>query len=108
MHTINPKTGFTKNSKVLATSVVAKTCAEADAYATAFMAMDLDDTRKLLLISNIVGGPEVYIIYLNDKGATKEYMTPGFEALDFSVRLFGYDWDYFPFCQPIFFYITFR
>ncbi|WP_435624934.1 FAD:protein FMN transferase [Flagellimonas sp.] len=81
VHTINPKTGFTKNSKVLATSVVAKTCAEADAFATAFMAMDLDDTRQLLLISNILGGPEVYIIYLNDEGATKEYMTPGFEAL---------------------------
>lgn len=81
VHTINPKTGFTKNSKVLATSVVARTCAEADAFATAFMAMDLNDTRKLLLISNIVGGPEVYIIYLDNEGETKEYMTPGFEAL---------------------------
>ncbi|PRX57966.1 FAD:protein FMN transferase [Flagellimonas meridianipacifica] len=81
VHTINPKTGFTKNSKVLATSVIANTCAEADALATAFMAMDLDDTKKLLLISNILGGPEVYVVYLDSEGKTKEYMTPGFENL---------------------------
>ncbi len=81
VHTINPKTGFTKNSKVLATSVLANSCAEADAFATAFMAMDLNDTRKLLLISNIIGGPEVYIIYLDEEGEVKEYMTPDFEAL---------------------------
>ncbi|WP_422859216.1 FAD:protein FMN transferase [Flagellimonas sp. S174] len=81
VHTINPKTGFTKNSKVLATSVIANSCAEADAFATAFMAMDLDDTKKLLLISNILGGPEVYVVYLDSEGNTKEYMTPGFENL---------------------------
>ncbi|MEM9077040.1 MAG: FAD:protein FMN transferase [Bacteroidota bacterium] len=81
VHTINPKTGYTKNSKVLATSVVAKTCAEADAFATAFMAMDLADTKELLALSNIVGGPEVYVIYLDEKGETKEYMTPGFKEL---------------------------
>ncbi len=81
VHTINPKTGFTKNSKVLATSVLASTCAEADALATAFMAMDLNDTLQLLLISNILGGPEVYIIYLNTEGEVKEYMTSGFENL---------------------------
>ena len=81
VHTINPKTGYTKNAKVLATSVIAKTCSEADAFATAFMAMDLEDTKELLAISKVVGGPEVYIIYLNDKGETQEYMTSGFEEL---------------------------
>ncbi|TMU50847.1 FAD:protein FMN transferase [Flagellimonas algicola] len=78
VHTINPKTGFTKNSSVLAASVVAITCAEADAYATAFMAMDLVDTKKLLESEVNL---EAYIIYLDDNGETKEFMTPGFNAL---------------------------
>lgn len=78
VHTINPKTGFTKNSCVLATSVVAKTCAEADAFATAFMAMDLDDSKTLLKERNEL---EAYIIYLDEAGRTQEFMTPGFQEL---------------------------
>lgn len=78
VHTINPKTGYTKNSNVLATSVVASSCAEADAYATAFMAMDLDDTRNLLANQDNL---EAYIIYLNERGETQEFMTPGFKSL---------------------------
>lgn len=78
VHTINPKTGYTKNSSVLATSVIARSCAEADAYATAFMAMDLEDSKNLL-----EGGDnlEAYIIYLDEKGETQEFMTPGFKIL---------------------------
>ncbi|MEX0361118.1 MAG: FAD:protein FMN transferase, partial [Allomuricauda sp.] len=78
VHTIDPKTGFTKNSSVLAASVVANNCAEADAYATAFMAMDLADTKKLLETEDDL---EAYIVYLDDNGETKEFMTPGFSKL---------------------------
>ncbi|WP_420398888.1 FAD:protein FMN transferase [Flagellimonas sp.] len=78
VHTINPKTGFTKNSSVLAASVVANNCAEADAYATAFMAMDLVDSKKLLETEDDL---EAYIIFLDDNGETKEFMTPGFNEL---------------------------
>ena len=78
MHTIDPHTGFTKNSNILATSVLAETCMEADAYATAFMAMDLEDSKKLLQESP---GLEGYIIYLGAGGNTMEYMTPGFKDL---------------------------
>ncbi|UII80608.1 FAD:protein FMN transferase [Flagellimonas sp. CMM7] len=78
VHTINPKTGYTKNSKVLATSVVASSCAEADAYATAFMAMDLEDSKSLLTNQNNL---EAYIIYLDESGETLEFMTPGFKSL---------------------------
>lgn len=82
VHTIDPKTGYTKNSNILATSVIAATCAEADAFATAFMAMERKDIQALLLFSGILKGElDVYIIYLDDKGETKEYMTPGFEKL---------------------------
>ena len=78
VHTINPKTGFTKNSSVLAASVVAKNCATADAYATAFMAMDLEASKKILGEQKDL---EAYIIYLNEAGETEEYMTEGFKEL---------------------------
>jgi thiamine biosynthesis lipoprotein len=78
VHTIDPHTGFTKNSNILATSVLAETCMEADAYATAFMAMELEDSKKLLRESP---GLEGYIIYLGAGGNTMEFMTPGFKDL---------------------------
>ncbi|MGB5553363.1 MAG: FAD:protein FMN transferase [Flavobacteriaceae bacterium] len=78
VHTINPKTGFTKNGSTLGATVLANTCAEADAYATAFMAMDLDDTLKLLGQRHDLDG---YIIYIDEHGVTQEFMTEGFEAL---------------------------
>ncbi len=78
VHTMNPKTGYTKNSNVLGATVIANTCAEADAYATAFMAMDLDDSIKLLVEQE---GMDAYIIYLDENGETAEFMTMGFESL---------------------------
>ncbi|HKL91545.1 MAG TPA: FAD:protein FMN transferase, partial [Allomuricauda sp.] len=78
VHTIDPKTGYTKNSNVLATSVVAKTCAVADAYATSFMAMDLNDSKQVLENHDEL---EAYIIYLDKNGETQEFFTSGFEAL---------------------------
>lgn len=78
VHIINPITGFTKNSNVLGATVIAVTCAEADAFATAFMAMDLDDSIKLLTQQKEL---DAYIIYLDDNGDTKEFMTDGFKNL---------------------------
>jgi thiamine biosynthesis lipoprotein len=78
VHTIDPKTGFTKNSRVLAASVIADTCAKADAYATAFMALDLDESIKILGRQKEL---EAYIIYLNDSGTAEEFMTTGFKEL---------------------------
>ena len=78
VHTINAKTGFTKNSSILSATVVANNCMEADAYATAFMAMDLEDTQNLLKQINDL---ETFIIYLDEQGNTQRFMTPGFEKL---------------------------
>lgn len=77
VHTIDPKTGYTKNSKVLAVSVLAKTCALADAYATAFMAMDLEGSMEVIKEH---GELDAYIIHLDEQGTAQEYMTPGFAA----------------------------
>ncbi len=78
VHTIDPKTGFTKNSNVLATTVLAEDCATADAYATAFMAMNLEDSMAVL---DSLKQLDAYIIYLDENNQTKEHLTKGFEAL---------------------------
>lgn len=78
VHTINPKTGFTQNSNTLAVTILANDCATADAYATAFMAMDLSEAFKLV---NKNKSLEAYIVYLDENGHTKEFLTKGFKAL---------------------------
>ena len=47
-HTINPKTGFPIQTNVLSVSVVAKTCMEADAWATALMALSYEDGLEII------------------------------------------------------------
>lgn len=78
VHSINPKTGYTKNSKVLAASVIANDCATADAYATAFMVMNLESSIVLLENSKAL---EAYIIYLDGDNIIQNFMTDGFEEL---------------------------
>ena len=75
VHTLDPKTGYPKNSAILATSVLAKDCATADAFATAFMVMQLEKTKAFLKSSEL----DAYIIYLDENGITQEFMTAGFE-----------------------------
>ncbi|NJB36032.1 MULTISPECIES: FAD:protein FMN transferase [Flavobacteriaceae] len=77
VHTINPLTGYPKNGNILAATVLADNCAKADAYATTFMAMDLEDSKKLIAQENL----DAYIIYLDDAGNTLEFMTDGFKEV---------------------------
>ena len=76
VHTIDPKTGYTKNANTLGVTVLANSCAVADGYATAFMAMDLDRTLDFLSNQDEL---EAYVIYLDENGQTKEFMTGGFK-----------------------------
>lgn len=78
VHTIDPKTGFTKNGRILSASVISNTCARADAYATAFMVMELPETKDLL---ETVEELEAYIIYFDENGEVNEFMTPDFKKL---------------------------
>lgn len=48
VHTINPISGMAEPTNVLSASVIASTCAEADAYATALMAMPLELSKAFL------------------------------------------------------------
>ena len=64
-HTIDPKTGYPVQHNILSATVLAKHCAEADAYATSFMVMGLDGAKKTL-----ENHPELmaYLIYADHKG----------------------------------------
>ncbi len=49
VHTINPKTGFATESNLLSATVYGEVdCADVDAYATAFMAMGLEESKEFL------------------------------------------------------------
>lgn len=78
VHTIDPKTGYPQKSTVLSVSVIASTCMEADAYATAFMVMNLDESKELLKKLNHL---DAYIISTDKSGDLIEYKTKGFQEL---------------------------
>ena len=70
-HIINPKTGKSSKSDILSISVFAKTCMEADAYATTFIAMGLDKTKVFLKKNKNL---KAYIIY-NENGENKTFIS---------------------------------
>ena len=47
-HTINPKTGYPVQHSILSATVLCKECARADAYATTFMVVGLDEAKRIL------------------------------------------------------------
>jgi thiamine biosynthesis lipoprotein len=72
-HTIDPKTGFPVQHNILSSTVIAKDCATADAYATSFMVLGLDKAQKVLSKH-----PElmVYFIYSDHKGKNAVWFSP--------------------------------
>ena len=77
-HSINPKTGYPVRHNLLSVTVVAEDCMTADAYATAFLVMGLEESRKIGLTEK---GLEVYFIYSDEKGEFQTYSTLGFDRL---------------------------
>ncbi|WP_339702356.1 FAD:protein FMN transferase [uncultured Marixanthomonas sp.] len=77
VHTINPLTGKAEQSDVTSATVIANTCAEADAYATSFMALGLDKSKKILKeLSNV----EAYLTYTDSLNQQKEFLTRGMQS----------------------------
>lgn len=74
-HTINPKTGYPVQHSLLSATVMTSDCTSADAYATAFMVMGLNDTQAFLT-ENPDLGLDVYLIY-DANGTFKTWMTIG-------------------------------
>lgn len=75
-HTIDPATGYPVQHSILSATVLAKCCAEADAYATAFMVMGMEKAKKVL-----EKHPELmaYLIYSDDKGNLQVWYSPSME-----------------------------
>ncbi|MBX2827421.1 MAG: FAD:protein FMN transferase [Flavobacteriaceae bacterium] len=78
VHTINPLTGKAEQLSITSATVVAPTCAEADAFATAFMAMDVLNAKRLLKESVDI---EAYLTYINSRGQSQYFMSGGFLGL---------------------------
>ena len=71
VHTVNPKTGFAKESNLLSASVIANSdCADVDAYATAFMAMGFEKTIEFL---NAHKNIKVVLMYLDTENSIREF-----------------------------------
>jgi thiamine biosynthesis lipoprotein len=64
-HTINPLTGYPAEGNILSASVIAADCMTADAFATAFMVMDLNAAVDL---AKRIGKMDFIFVYSNDQG----------------------------------------
>lgn len=64
-HTIDPRTGYPVQHNMLSATVIAQSCAIADAYATAFMVMGLEESMDFIN-ENWDLGLEIYLIYEED------------------------------------------
>ena len=71
-HTIDPRTGRPVQHSLLSSTVMAPDCATADAYATAFMVLGVDEARKVLAAHKEL---RVYFIY--EEGGTLKVFRQG-------------------------------
>jgi thiamine biosynthesis lipoprotein len=78
VHTINPLNGNAEQGNVLSSYVIANTCAEADGYATTFMAMGIEKSKKLLSELKEI---DAYLVYSDSLGETRAFITKGFKKL---------------------------
>lgn len=72
-HIIDPRTGYPAKQNLLSTTVLADDCITADAYATAFMIMGLESSKKFLK-QNADLNLQVYFIY-DEYGTWKTYVS---------------------------------
>ena len=72
-HTIDPRTGRPVQHSILSATVIADNCATADAYATAFMVLGLNEARQILNRH-----PELlaYLIYTDENGHYAVWASP--------------------------------
>lgn len=73
-HTIDPHTGYPVQHNILSATVIAKDCMTADAYATSFMVMGLDQAKAFVAKHPDLEG---YFIYSDNDGKYGIYFTEG-------------------------------
>lgn len=76
-HTLDPETGYPVTHSMLSATVVTKSCAMADAMATAFMVMGQE--KAIAFVKNHPElNLEVYFIFINEHDEYETYYTPTF------------------------------
>ncbi len=75
-HEIDPRTGYPVTHNLLSATVIAPTCIQADAYATAFMVLGVDSSLK---VCKKIPNLECYLIYTDNKGKNQVVYTAGFK-----------------------------
>ena len=73
-HTIDPRTGDPVQHSILSATVIARDCMSADAYATAFMVMGLEEAERF---ANAHPDIDAYFIYSDNDGKFKTFSTKG-------------------------------
>lgn len=75
-HTIDPRTGYPVQHNILSATVIARDCMSADAYATAFMVMGLEEAEQF---ANAHPDIDACFIYSDENGKLQTFLTNGME-----------------------------
>jgi thiamine biosynthesis lipoprotein len=78
VHIINPKTGLAQKNNVLSATVLSKSSAISDGYATAFMLMSLEESKLFLQNHNDL---YVMLLYVDAHNKMQQFTTENFKAL---------------------------
>jgi thiamine biosynthesis lipoprotein len=78
VHTLNPLTGSAEKSNITSATVLASTCAKADAYATSFMALGFEKSVELI---NELDDIEVYLTYNDQDNIQQFFVTEGMKKI---------------------------
>ncbi len=72
-HIIDPRTGYTSVHNLLSASVFAEDCMTADAFATAFMVLGLEESKKIIAQENV----DAFLIYQDEEGVLRSFVSDG-------------------------------
>ncbi|MCD8081079.1 MAG: FAD:protein FMN transferase [Bacteroides sp.] len=75
-HTIDPRTGYPVQHTLLSSTVIAEDCMTADALATAFMVIGMEEAKKFIAQHP---GIEACFIYSDENGELQTELTPDME-----------------------------
>ena len=73
-HTIDPKTGYPVQHSLLSATVMAKNCMLADAYATAFMVLGVEESQRILEENDDL---EAILVYSQGTDSLSTFFTAG-------------------------------
>jgi thiamine biosynthesis lipoprotein len=78
-HTIDPRSGFPIKNRMISASIFSDNCATADAYATAIMAMGIEEAVPFVEL-NPYAEIEAFLVYETVDGDLETYTSSGLEG----------------------------